>query len=59
MTAIEDTQQPVSVWNNGVPNAGNRTNRAENKNAKNKSKENSTEIRYDLKIERDFKGKTT
>lgn len=59
MTAIKDTQQPVSVWNNGVSEAGNRTDRAENKNAKNKIKENSSEIKYDLKIERHFKGKTT
>lgn len=38
MSAIKDSQQPVSTWNNGVPKVEDRTNRAGNKNVKKKFK---------------------
>lgn len=46
LAVIKDSQQPVSIWDSAIPEVENRTNAAENKNAKNK--DNSTDTKYDL-----------
>lgn len=38
MSVIKNSQQPVGVWNNYILEVENRTNRAGNKNVKNKIK---------------------
>lgn len=46
LAVIKDSQQPVSIWDSAIPEVENRTNAAENKNAKNK--DNSTDTKNDL-----------